>query len=207
MSNVRFTRPSRFPPVVKYLIITNAIIFILQSTIGAQWGLTETIMLYPVQDPSFRPYQIITHMFAHGGITHILFNMLALWMFGSILENYWGDKRFLNFYIICGIGAAAFHLLVQYLTGNGTPALGASGAIMGLLAAFGYLFPNTEMIIFPIPFPIKAKWAVLGMAAFDVFGGLGYISDNVAHFAHLGGAITGFILVFFWSRKDRSHFY
>ncbi len=149
-------------------------------------------------------------------------------MFGKILENVWGSKRFLFFYLTCGIGAAALHLGIQYFrweeverlfnAGNVAaaqnmaatigPALGASGAVMGILVAFGYLFPNTELFILFIPFPIKAKWAVIGYVAIDLFGGIANISgDNIAHFAHLGGALTGFILVLIWNKSNRRKFY
>jgi len=178
----------------------------------------------------FQPYQIFTHMFSHSPtmFAHILFNMFALWMFGRILENVWGPKRFLLFYLVCGVGAAALHLAMQYfrceqvwqhivagdpvspqsISGAIAPALGASGAIMGLFAAFAYLFPNTELIFLFIPFPIKAKWMVLIMVGLDLFGGFSTTSgDNVAHFAHLGGAITGFIIVFIWNKTNRRTLY
>jgi rhomboid-like protein len=177
----------------------------------------------------FRPYQIATHMFAHspGMIFHIVFNMFALWMFGRVLENVWGPQRFLLFYLACGVGAAFVHLGMQYfraeqlleaihanspdistMLGATSPALGASGAVMGVLVAFGFLFPNTELFIMFIPFPIKAKWAVIGYVAIDLFGGFGNFSgDNVAHFAHLGGALTGFIIVLIWNKKNKRHFY
>jgi membrane associated rhomboid family serine protease len=164
----------------------------------------------------------------HGGFFHLLFNMFALWMFGTLVERAWGPKRFLIFYFICGLGAAlaqmgsyAFtfweidhatisaDLYNQYqmvLRANAT--VGASGAIMGVLAAFGYLFPNTEMIIFPIPVPVKAKWAITGIIAIDVFGGISKVpGDNIAHFAHLGGALVGIILVITWNRTNKKTFY
>ncbi|MDQ6610668.1 MAG: rhomboid family intramembrane serine protease [Bacteroidota bacterium] len=204
MSDFRSYRPNNFPPVVKYLIIINAIVFAAQNIFDNSIGLTEKFALWPVNSPFFRPYQIITHMFSHGSIGHIFFNMFALWMFGKILENVWGGKRFLNFYLICGIGAAVVHLTVEYFTGNYGAAIGASGAIMGVLVAFGYLFPNTELFILFIPFPIKAKWAVIGYIAIDLFSGVASFSgDNVAHFAHLGGALTGFILVLLWNKSNR----
>jgi membrane associated rhomboid family serine protease len=147
-------------------------------------------------------------MFTHGGFSHILFNMFSLWMFGKILENLWGGKRFLLFYLISGIGAAIAHLAVQYLMGGNGPAVGASGAVMGILVAFGYLFPNTELFILFIPFPVKAKWVVIGYIAIDLFSGVARFSgDNIAHFAHLGGALTGFILVLIWNKNDRHRFY
>lgn len=243
MSNFQFTRPDAFPPIVKNLIIINVLVFLAQVSLGTQYNLTERISLYPIIDPrlndvasqipglqpyiGFQPYQIATHMFAHGGISHILFNMFGLYMFGRILENVWGPKRFLLFYILCGIGAAIAHLTIGYfrteefldallidspravsLVSSLAPALGASGAIMGIFAAFAYLFPNTELFIMFIPFPIKAKYAVIGFAAIDLFGGFARISgDNVAHFAHLGGALTGFILVLIWNKRNRRRFY
>jgi membrane associated rhomboid family serine protease len=217
MSNFRYTRPSNFPPVVKNLIIINILVWIAQITLDQREGMTDyltsKLALWPIQSDNFKPYQIATHMFAHasyeGGhivFYHILFNMFGLWMFGRILENVWGGKRFLLFYLICGVGAAAVHLLIEYVSGGYSEVVGASGAIMGIFAAFGYLFPNTELFIMLIPIPIKAKWAVIGLAAIDLFGGLSG-GDNVAHFAHLGGALTGFILVLIWNKGNRKKFY
>ncbi len=230
MSNYDQYRPQSFPPIVKNLIIINVLVYVAQLTLANQLQLTEKIMLYPLPHPEFRSYQVATHMFAHAPnmIFHIVFNMFALWMFGRVLENVWGSKRFLFFYLACGVGAALCHMAVQYFTwqqmelaantGNILkaesyarslgPALGASGAVMGIFAAFAYLFPNTRLFIMFIPFPIKAKWAVLGLAAIDLFGGIANFSgDNIAHFAHLGGAITGFILVLFWNKTNRKRFY
>lgn len=208
MSDFRYTRPDNFPPVVKWLIIVNAAVFAAQSFLDSQFAITARFALWPIGSPFFEPYQIFTHMFSHGSIGHIFFNMFALWMFGKILENVWGSKRFLNFYLLCGIGAAVIHLAVQYFVGGDAPAVGASGAIMGVLVAFGYLFPNTELFILFIPFPIKAKWAVIGYVAIDLFGGIANFSgDNIAHFAHLGGALTGFILVLLSNRGNRRRFY
>ncbi len=238
MSEFRFTRPNSFPPVVKNLIIINVLVFLAQITLDNKFHITEKLMLYPVMFPQFKPYQLFTHMFAHSPamLFHILFNMFGLWMFGKILENVWGAKRFLFFYLACGLGAAALHILVQYiryeqleglwqaaLTAGDTvaaqgyinelgnelgPALGASGAVMGIFIAFGYLFPNTELFLMFIPVPIKAKWVMIGLVAIDLFGGVAKVSgDNVAHFAHLGGAITGFIIVFIWNKTNRKTLY
>jgi membrane associated rhomboid family serine protease len=243
MTNFRYTRPDALPPIVKNLVIINVLVYIIQITVGKQYDLTNKLALYPVLparlrhaiatlDPTyygFHPFQIATHMFTHSPETffHIIFNMFALWMFGRILENVWGPKRFLLFYLLCGVGAAAFHLGVQYfrslellqyvndlnspeavhLFGALGPALGASGAVMGVLAAFAYLFPNTELYLMFIPVPIKAKWAVLGYVLIDLLGGIGVYSDNIAHFAHLGGAITGFLLVLIFNKSDRRRFY
>lgn len=215
MSYFKYYKPNNFPPIVKNLIIINALVWLAQVVLDPRMGLTNYLALYPVDTPYFHPYQIATHMFAHAAYAgrsivfyHILFNMFALWMFGRVLENVWGGKRFLIFYLACGIGAAAVHLGVQYFTGGGSAAVGASGAIMGIFAAFAFLFPNTELFILFIPFPIKAKWAVLGLAAIDLFGGFARFSgDNIAHFAHLGGALTGFILVLIWNKTNRKTFY
>jgi membrane associated rhomboid family serine protease len=243
MSDFRSYGTDRFPPVVKNLIIINVLVYAAQLILENSIGLTEKIMLYPEmpsqlhdilvnanvreENQRFRFYQIITHMFAHSpsSIFHILFNMYSLWMFGSQLENRWGGKRFLSFYLLCGVGAAALHLGVQYfrceqvlqdivtnqagvsgrLGGAIAPALGASGAVMGIFAAFAFLFPNTEMMIIPIPIPIKVKWLMIAFAAFDLFGGISG-GDGIAHFAHLGGAITGIIMVWIWNRNSRSFY-
>ena len=207
MSDFRYTRPNNLPPIIKNLIIINVLVFIAQLTLDPIMGLTNKLALWPIGTAEFRPYQIATHMFTHGFFFHIFFNMFALWMFGKELENYWGPKRFLFYYLVCGVGAAAAHLAVEYLTGNGAPAVGASGAVMGVLVAYAYLFPNTQLIIFPIPIPVKAKWVVLGYVAIDLFSGVTGRATGVAHFAHLGGALTGFILVLIWNKTGRKRFY
>ena len=208
MSNFNYYKPNNFPPIVKNLIIINVIVFVAQYMLDEKYGITDLFALWPIDSPKFKPYQIATHMFTHGGVSHILFNMFSLWMFGRILETVWGPKRFLLFYLISGVGAAAVHLAVQHFTGGYAAAVGASGAIMGLLAAFGYLFPNTELYMMFIPIPIKAKWGVLIFVAIDLFGGIGrFAGDNIAHFAHLGGAATGFILVLIWNKGNRKNFY
>ena len=225
MSNFRFTRADRFPPIVKNLIIINVLVWIAQLIYDRSDGmltmwLTSKIALYPIGDPDFKPYQIATHMFAHASYSgtdpfhyqivfvHILFNMFGLYMFGRILENVWGPKRFLLFYLACGVGAAAAHLLMQYLMGGNSSAVGASGAVMGIFVAFAYLFPNTELYIMFIPVPVKAKWVCLAYILIDLFGGFGRLAgDNVAHFAHLGGALTGFLIVLFWNKTNRRTLY
>ncbi len=189
-------------PVVLNLIIINALVFVAQMVLDKTMNFTNTIALYPYNSGQFEPYQLVTHMFAHGGFFHILFNMYALWMFGSVLERVWGAKRFLIFYLACGLGAAVAQMFV------GAPAIGASGAVMGLLAAFAYLFPDTKFFILPFPFPIKAKFMVAIYAAIDLFGGLHPgPADNIAHFAHLGGMVMGFILVIIWGKTDKKTFY
>jgi membrane associated rhomboid family serine protease len=194
----------RTTPVVLNLIIINVLVFLVQMIFdGEDKIITGTLALYPYNSGLFKPYQLVSHLFTHGGLPHILFNMYALWMFGTALERAWGPKRFLIFYLICGLGAACAQL---FLTDSA--AVGASGAIMGLLAGFAYLFPNTEFFIIPIPFPIKAKYMVAIYAAIDLFGGFhpgG--ADNIAHFAHLGGLVMGFILVLFWNKTNKKTFY
>lgn len=216
MSNYQFRRVEAFPPIVKNLIIINVLVWVAQMIFDKEYNLTMKIGLWPVNTPLFEPYQIATHMFAHatygpGGqimFFHILFNMFGLYMFGRILENVWGPKRFLFFYLACGVGAAAAHLLMQYLMGTFAFAVGASGAVMGVFVAFGYLFPNTQLMIIPIPIPIKAKWLVLIYIGIDLFAGIGNVTgDNVAHFAHLGGALTGFLIVLFWNKTNRRTLY
>ncbi|HYC40500.1 MAG TPA: rhomboid family intramembrane serine protease [Chitinophagaceae bacterium] len=242
-----YTRPDNFPPIVKNLIIINILVYAAQVILDSQYQITARLIMYPLvpeelyqiavryevigAEQKFKPYQVFTHMFSHAPppmIFHILFNMFALWMFGRVLENVWGSKRFLFFYMVCGLGAALAHLGMQYLRadqllqeiqstgvlkqgqleGALAGALGASGAIMGIFAAFAYLFPNTHLYIMLIPFPIKAKWAVLGLIAIDLFGGFSNSpGDNIAHFAHLGGAITGFIVVLIWNKTRRRTLY
>ena len=193
----------RTTPVVLNLIIINALVFFIQAFFdGPNEEITRKIALFPYNDPSFKPYQLVTHMFAHGGFFHLFFNMFVLWMFGSMLERVWGAKRFFIFYFACGLAAAVAQLVLQ-----NAPAVGASGAIMGLFAAFAYLFPNTQLIIFPIPVPVKAKYAGAIMAAFDLFGGVYSAGSNIAHFAHLGGLAMGFILVLIWNKTNKKTFY
>lgn len=230
----RYTRPDALPPIVKNLIFINALFFLatefLFRDIGDH-GLQGIFGLWPIKHENFRPYQIFTHMFTHAGLTHILFNMFSLWMFGRTLENIWGPKKFLLFYLVCGIGSAIAHMTVAYfqyepiaeaielaraagqteyveqLQSLGTYAVGASGAVMGVLVGFAYLFPNTELLLLFPPIPIKAKWLILILVAFDLFGGLGRTSDGIAHWAHLGGAAMGFILVFIWNKTNKKTFY
>ena len=191
------------PPVVKNLLIINGLVFLAQYVFERQdirleiWG-----ALWGLRSGNFKVWQLITYMFMHGGISHILFNMFALWMFGMILERFWGPKRFLTFYIICGIFAGITQLIMQP---EGI-AVGASGAIMGIMAAFAYLFPNTELFIMFIPIPIKAKYVVPGFMALDIFGGISG-GDNIAHWAHLGGAFAGLIIVIIWNKTNKKTFY
>ena len=200
----------RTTPIVLNLIIINVLVFIIQSVFDGtatdnflDLKITSKIALYPYVSEFFRPYQLVTHMFAHGGFFHILLNMYALWMFGTVLEKVWGPKRFLIFYFVCGLASGVAQMFLSH-----EPAVGASGAIMGLLAAFGYLFPNTQFFIIPIPVPVKAKYLVMIVAALDLFGGFQPgSSDNIAHFAHLGGLVMGLILVIIWNKTNKKTFY
>jgi membrane associated rhomboid family serine protease len=230
-------RPGGFqliPPVIKNLIIINVLIYLAESTMGAalRERMEELFALHDIHSAFFRPHQLITYLFLHGSWEHVLYNMFALWMFGSILENYWGPKRFLIFYTICGLGAAVAHLAVLYpemanamdefrmlplqnqqdlindprFIVNGAT-VGASGAIFGCLAAMGYLFPNSLIYLYFFV-PIKVKWFVLGYAALELFAGVrATAGDNVAHWAHLGGGLVGLLLVVYWNRTNRRNFY
>jgi membrane associated rhomboid family serine protease len=221
----------RTTPIVLNLIIINALVFFAQVVFGGGSDvntISDLFALHHYKSDVFRPHQLVTHMFMHGGIFHLLFNMLALWMFGSLIERAWGPKRFLIFYLVCGVAAAVTQLasyaydyrhidgmnlsleqVIEYQNAlRASYTVGASGAIMGVLAAFGYLFPNTELFIMPIPFPVKAKWAVIGIIALDVFGGISKTAnDNVAHFAHVGGALAGFLIVLYWNKTKKQTFY
>jgi len=236
------------PPVVKNLILINVFMLIADFTAKSVFGvdLTAVLGLYFPKSDQFMPLQIITHMFMHANFMHLFFNMFALYMFGGILENVWGPKRFLIYYLVCGLGAALVHETVimfeynklintvspdnlQIVIDNGakvlnegkqyadvtmrdlqmllnTPTVGASGAIFGVLLAFGVLFPNTQlMLLFP-PIPIKAKYFVIGYGAIELYLALTQPGSNIAHAAHLGGMLFGYILIRYW-RKTTTTLY
>tara|TARA_B100001173_G_scaffold310887_1_gene326605 strand:+ start:918 stop:1628 length:711 start_codon:yes stop_codon:yes gene_type:complete len=234
-------RPGNFselPEVVKNLLILNGLFFLATVSLNNLGiDLVKILGLHQFQSPDFRPHQLITHLFMHGNFTHLFFNMFALWMFGKILENVWGSKRFLIYYMITGIGAASIHLLIsQYqiisisnqipemlnLAIEGrynpsipiskkltqliiTPTVGASGAVFGLLLAFGMLFPNALLYLY-FAIPIKAKYFVIGYGLIELYAGISNNpADNVAHFAHLGGMIFGFFLIKYW-KNDMTTF-
>ncbi len=177
-------------PAVRYLIFANGFIFLLQLLIGNQ--LISWFGLHPVYIyKKFYIWQFFTYMFLHGDFLHILLNMFILWMFGCEVERYWGDKEFLKYYFICGIGAGFFHLIFN-MTSN-IPVVGASGAIYGILIAFAMLFPERPIMLFPLFISLKAKyWAIIFAAIALMLGVLGG-QNGVAHFAHLGGMIIGFV--------------
>jgi len=267
-------RIGSIPPVVLNLLILNALLYFgtyLLSNTGID--LVKSLALYYPGSELFRPHQLVTHMFMHGGTMHLFFNMFALWMFGKVLEQVWGPKRFLIYYFVTGLGAAALHLLVMHLQlgslagdakalvntmspegfaifvrdnfpefsvrlssfieqwnnqpnapqyiaqaesyvgdminlKKNVPTIGASGAVFGVLLAFGMLFPNTRLVLLFPPIPIKAKWFVIGYGVIELVSGLAnQTGDNMAHFAHLGGMIFGFILIKYWNKTKRNRFY
>ena len=246
---------NQITPVVKQLLIVNVIIFLAANFFMPI--LNDYFPLYYFENPSFEFWQPITHMFMHGGFSHILFNMFALYSFGSVLEQIWGGKKFILFYILCGLGAAVLHTAVNYwqihdvvstLTLNGfkesqifellnsgridtrwqeyvsqtgiqalgssylSVAVGASGAIYGLLVAFAFMFPNAGLALLFIPVPIKAKYFVPGILVLDLVLGFngaaifGSGGTGIAHFAHIGGALVGFLLMWFWKKKQFDQF-
>lgn len=238
---------SQLPEVIKNILIINGLLFLATISLNS-YGInfTRWFALHQFQSENFMPHQLITHVFMHANFTHLLFNMFALWMFGKVLENVWGAKRFLIYYMITGIGAAFIHLaFCQYeilslqqqldqnnlniLLENGsrilansqnyidplmgrlnilinTPTVGASGAVFGILLAFGMLFPNTLLYIY-FAIPIKAKYFVILYGIVELYLGISNNpADNVAHFAHLGGMLFGFILLKYW-QKNNTEFY
>lgn len=243
---------NQIPPITKNLLIINVLMF-FGTIVADSYGidLARYLGLHFVLSDHFNLAQLFTYMFMHGGFTHLFFNMFALWMFGRILEQVWGPKRFFTYYIVCGVGAGIIQELVvgiqYYLATSGMPAeavdivlreganalmqgknyvngemaslnfivngltVGASGAIYGILLGFGLLFPNEKMFVFPLPFPIPAKYFVIGYAVIELFLGIANNpTDNVAHFAHLGGMIFGYILIMYWRnqiRRRRNEYY
>lgn len=270
MNQLRSGGFSMLPPVVKNLLIINILMFLATETLIRVAGidLRDILGLHWFGAEKFTFYQPITYMFMHANFEHILFNMFAVWMFGNAIENFWGSKRFLIYYLITGLGAAALHYGIVYFDSiqeltqvtnaflanpnsgnlevflgqypmidasqipsfnnilNGTASqmdienayglierfkidtlnlpvvIGASGSLFGILLAFGMMFPNAELFLIFIPIPIKAKYFVAGYGIFELFSGIMGTSDGIAHFAHLGGLITGFILIKFWQKFD-----
>tara|TARA_B100000795_G_scaffold206662_1_gene160141 strand:+ start:26 stop:760 length:735 start_codon:yes stop_codon:yes gene_type:complete len=235
----------RISETIKALIIVNVIFFIGSSFLGDV--AYKLFALFYFENPNFQYWQLLTHMFMHGGLMHILFNMYALWAFGSPLEKIWGRKKFLFFYFSAGFGAALIHTLVNYYqvqegmtallnigmnqteimnmltTGQynsgilesvsvesieslyssfNTPAVGASGAIYGVLVAFGLMYPNAELMMIFLPIPIKAKYFIPLIIVGDLFFGITGAATGVAHFAHIGGALFGFIMAYYWKKNS-----
>ncbi|MDR0559830.1 MAG: rhomboid family intramembrane serine protease [Prevotellaceae bacterium] len=208
------------PPVVKNLIIVNALMY-LAMLFGESFMIGNFALYYP-GSPNFKVLQLLTHMFMHGDFFHLFFNMYALWLFGSIIERVWGGKKFLTYYFITGFGAVGLHLLLQWLNVKyitdvefaniseiarklaqiyHTPTLGASGAVYGVLLAFGMMYPNVELqLIFP-PIRLKALRLVIIFGAIELIVGLLHANDGIAHFAHLGGMLFGYVSVMYWKRR------
>jgi membrane associated rhomboid family serine protease len=174
----------------------------------------EILSLHYPTSHYFEPFQLVTYMFMHANFWHIFFNMLALWMFGTEIEYIWGPRRFLVYYLICGLGAAGLHFIITGYTLThvdpetaailrDVPMLGASGAIYGILLAYGFMFPNRQLLLLFPPIPVKAKYLVIGYGLIEFFSGVSNMSDNIAHFAHLGGMLTGLILLLIWRKQGR----
>lgn len=188
---------SILPPAVKHLLIVNVLCYLAYYVLRMQHivDLNALLGLWHPSYPYFRPWQPLTYMFMHANFTHLFFNMFALWMFGNTMENFWGTRRFLIYYLACGLGAGLISMLIP-----GSLTVGASGAVYGLLLAFGMTFPN-EYIYLYFLMPIKAKWFVIGYAALELIQGVFYSYDGVAHFAHLGGMLVGLLLILWWRRN------
>ena len=200
MNNSRYF--SSTPPVVLNLIIINALMLLATELLPVGNRIVGALALFNVESPLFHSYQLVTYMFLHGGFSHLFFNMFALWMFGRTLEYELGSKRFLTYYMVCGIGAA----LIQYFTALAFGELpmslvGASGAVMGLLLAFGVMHPNAVIMLLIPPIPMKAKWFVVVYGVIELFFGVSGRMDGVAHFAHVGGMLWGFLLLYYWKHK------
>ena len=222
---------NNLPTTTKNLLLINALVFAATYFLQS-WDIAGKLGLHFFMASDFHLYQLVTYMFVHGGFTHIFFNMFALWMFGRVMENVWGPRKFLFYYMICGIGAGIMQEIAQlgtyYVEGLyaydqvniGTSILttgqylnlwntvGASGAVYGILLAFGMTFPNERLFIipfpFPIPVPIKAKWFVIGYAALELYSSISSSMDGVAHVAHLGGMLFGLLLILYWRRHPGS---
>ncbi|MBR4219041.1 MAG: rhomboid family intramembrane serine protease [Bacteroidales bacterium] len=222
------------PTITKNLLIVNFLAFVATWVLqyrGIDLAAIGGLHFFMASD--FHLYQFITYLFLHANFTHILFNMFALWMFGVVVENVWGPKKFLFYYISCGIGAGFMQEIVQFfdfyfrisaqdpnvgfadlfIIGqqlstqlNGWTTIGASGAVYAILLAFGMIFPNERIFIFPLPIPIKAKWFVCGYAAIELFSAINSTGDGVAHMAHLGGMLFGFLMIRYWNRHPDSSF-
>lgn len=273
MRYTNINQSSNSYPVVKNLLIINVLLLLITLVFISQFNfdLKRVLGLFYFKSEHFHPIQIVTHMFMHGGFAHLFFNMFALWMFGRILENVWGSKRFLIYYLITGLGAAALHTLVNHIQissmietatalkntpvpslfkefaqdymvrpieGIGSfinkwsenpnnsnlkqsamvyidqiitdrmniPTVGASGAVFGVLLAFGMIFPNTRLLLLFPPIPIKAKYFVIGYGVIELYLGFSQPGSNVAHFAHIGGMLFGFLLIKYWDKHTKSFY-
>lgn len=216
---------SNFPPVIKNLVIINALMLLITLLTGD--FMYEKFSLFYVESPFFKPYQFITHMFMHGDFIHLFFNMYTLVIFGIVLEQIWGSQKFFLYYMVTGLGAAALHTLVLYIQASSlegaamagdfaameslkaimsTHTVGASGAVYGVLLAYGMLFPNNVLQLLIPPVAIKAKWMVLIFGGLELVLGITNTGGNIAHFAHLGGMIFGYILIRYWKKNNRMYY-
>ena len=197
------TQFSIFPPAVKHLLIINALVFLALNTPVLGQFLFQFGALWPVGSGEFGIWQLVSYMFLHAGFGHIFFNLFALWMFGQAIENYWGTRRFTVYYFLTGIGAALTQLIV---VNANVPTLGASGAVYGILLAFGMMFPERPiMLLFP-PIPIKAKYFVAIFGIIELVSGITGRQGGVANFAHLGGMVFGYILIKYWGLKGEEYY-
>ena len=215
------------PVVTKNLLLVNIIAFVATWLLQLRGlDLNDLLGLHFFMASDFQAWQLVTYMFLHSGFTHILFNMFALWMFGVVIENVWGPKKFLFYYISCGVGAGIMQEIAQFFSFyftisaqdptvgfgelfaighqlstqlNGWTTIGASGAVYAILLAFGMIFPNERIFIFPLPIPIKAKWFVMFYVAIELFSAMSSSGDNVAHMAHLGGMLFGYLMIRYWN--------
>ena len=192
---------NNIPKAVKHIIIINILMLVLtylNNPLMSKWFALNPISFI------WKPWQLVTYMFMHGGFGHLFFNMYTLFIFGSVLENVWGTKKFLTFYFVPGIGAALVNIGVQYLTGSFALTVGASGAIYGILMGYAMLYPDSRLTLLFPPVSMKAKWFVLIFAGIELLLGISNNpADNVAHFAHLGGLVFAFLLIMFWKKRHR----
>ncbi|MDD2246129.1 MAG: rhomboid family intramembrane serine protease [Proteiniphilum sp.] len=221
MNNSRNSFAGILPVVTKNIIIINGIVWLAQFVLLQRTGidLSNKFGLHFIGSEHFRIYQLVTYMFLHDpySFSHVFFNMFAVFMFGRTLEQVWGSRRFIAYYLVTGIGAGLVQMLIIYFRIQAilpqemfslvnSVTVGASGAVFGILLAFGMLFPNAQLFIIPFPFPIKAKWFVIGYGLLELFFGVANRSgDNVAHFAHLGGMLFGIIMILYWRKTDKRH--
>lgn len=196
------------PVVTKNLLIINVLAYLADLVLeqGGIISLSYYGGLHFFMSPYFHFYQLITYMFLHGSFTHLFFNMFALWMFGCVIERVWGTKKYLLYYIACGVGAGLCQELVQSFTGSYSLTIGASGSIYAILLAFGMTFPNERLFVFPIPIPLKAKWFIMFYVGLELFLAISQPGDGVAHMAHLGGMLFGFLLIRYWQQHPYQDF-
>ena len=200
-------RTFQTPPVVLNLIIINVLVYMATALLPLGKWIFGFGSLFWVGNPLFHPYQFVTYMFLHANFEHVFFNMFALWMFGRTLEYELGSRRFLVYYMACGIGAALIQMLAAWVSGEYYIQLvGASGAVMGLLLAFGVMHPNAMIVLLIPPIPMKAKWFVIIYGVIELFLGWTGYGGNVAHFAHVGGMLWGFLLLHYWKRRGNIYF-